>query len=184
MQKKGREAKPHIGIYGKRNYGKSSFINRLAGQEIAIVSEVPGTTTDPVKKSFEITGFGPVILLDTAGIDDEGELGTKRIQKTFSSIDTIDLAILLIAHNEFGAFEQKLINRFRELDVPYLIIHSKSDEETIKPDLKAKLEKETDNPLIEYDNIKAENLQQIIDLIRITIPESSYKSIFSETTCG
>ena len=72
MADKGRESKPHIGIYGRRNNGKSSLINCLAGQEIAIVSDHPGTTTDPVKKSFEITGFGPVILVDTAGIDDSG----------------------------------------------------------------------------------------------------------------
>ena len=70
--KKGKELKPHIGIYGRRNNGKSSLINKLAGQDIAIVSDVPGTTTDPVKKSFEITGFGPVILIDTAGTDDVG----------------------------------------------------------------------------------------------------------------
>ncbi|MEZ4999793.1 MAG: GTPase [Bacteroidales bacterium] len=77
---KGRDNKAHIGIYGRRNLGKSSLINILAGQDIAIVSDHPGTTTDPVKKSFEITGFGPVVLVDTAGIDDEGELGLKRIE--------------------------------------------------------------------------------------------------------
>ena len=74
VMKKGKEAKPHIGIYGRRNNGKSSLINVLAGQDIAIVSDFAGTTTDPVKKSFEITGFGPVVLIDTAGIDDEGNL--------------------------------------------------------------------------------------------------------------
>src|SRR5512141_2899572 len=79
---KGKESKPHIGIYGKRNNGKSSLINMLAGQNVAIVSDFAGTTTDPVKKSFEITGFGPVILIDTAGIDDSGELGDKRVDRT------------------------------------------------------------------------------------------------------
>ena len=86
---RGKESKPHIGIYGRRNNGKSSFINVLSGQEIAIVSDFAGTTTDPVKKSFEITGFGPVILIDTAGIDDSGELGLKRIQKTFGTIPNV-----------------------------------------------------------------------------------------------
>ena len=76
-----RERRPHIGVFGRRNNGKSSIINKLAGQDVAIVSDVAGTTTDPVKKSFEITGFGPVILIDTAGIDDVGELGQKRIDK-------------------------------------------------------------------------------------------------------
>ncbi len=79
-------AKPHIGIYGKRNSGKSSLINSLTGQNISIVSEYAGTTTDPVKKAWEITGFGAVVLIDTAGIDDEGELGKKRIEKTLQSI--------------------------------------------------------------------------------------------------
>ena len=76
---KTRDNKPHIGIFGRRNNGKSSLINALTGQDIAIVSEVPGTTTDPVRKSIEIAGIGPVIMIDTAGIDDSGELGEKRI---------------------------------------------------------------------------------------------------------
>jgi small GTP-binding protein len=81
---KGKESKPHIGIYGRRNNGKSTLINKLAGHDIAIVSEVAGTTTDPVKKSFEITGFGPVVLVDTAGSDDTGLLGDKRHRKNHS----------------------------------------------------------------------------------------------------
>jgi small GTP-binding protein len=74
---KGRDAKPHIGIFGRRNHGKSTLINCLAGQEVAIVSSKPGTTTDPVKKTMEIKGIGPVVLIDTAGTDDTGELGKK-----------------------------------------------------------------------------------------------------------
>src|SRR5512137_2292170 len=101
---KGRESKPHIGIYGRRNNGKSSLINSLAGQDIAIVSEHAGTTTDPVKKSFEITGFGPVILVDTAGIDDTGELGLKRIDRTMQTLDIVDLALLVIAGNQWDDF--------------------------------------------------------------------------------
>src|SRR6056297_1071266 len=115
---KGKESKPHIGIYGRRNNGKSSLINRLAGQDIAIVSDYAGTTTDPVKKSFEITGFGPVVLVDTAGIDDTGELGEKRISKTRSSIKTIDLGLLIITHNTFGDYEQKLIKEFQKHHTP------------------------------------------------------------------
>ena len=80
---KGNELKPHIGIYGRRNYGKSSLINYLTGQQIAIVSDAPGTTTDPVRKTMEIIGVGPVVWVDTAGIDDEGELGQLRIRKSY-----------------------------------------------------------------------------------------------------
>jgi small GTP-binding protein len=76
---KGKDLKPHIGIFGRRNNGKSSFINVLTGQDVAIVSEHPGTTTDPVRKSVEIFGIGPVIMVDTAGIDDTGDLGTKQL---------------------------------------------------------------------------------------------------------
>ncbi|MBA4323238.1 MAG: [FeFe] hydrogenase H-cluster maturation GTPase HydF, partial [Odoribacter sp.] len=106
---KGKDQKPHIGIYGRRNNGKSSFINSIAGQDIAIVSEQAGTTTDPVKKSFEITGFGPVVLVDTAGIDDSGDLGEKRIDRTIRTLKIIDLALLLVTHNSWGKYEDDLI---------------------------------------------------------------------------
>src|SRR6056297_2219275 len=94
------DRQPFIGIFGRRNNGKSTIINRLAGQEIAIVSDTAGTTTDPVKKSFEITGFGPVVLVDTAGADDIGELGAKRVSRTLKAIETVDLAILVVTGNE------------------------------------------------------------------------------------
>src|SRR6056297_3854322 len=106
--KQGKASTPHIGIYGRRNNGKSSLINELAGQDIAIVSDHAGTTTDPVKKSFEITGFGPVVLIDTAGIDDEGELGNKRIAKSKASIKSIDLGIRVITDNHVDDFEANL----------------------------------------------------------------------------
>ena len=83
---KGKDLKPHIGIFGRRNNGKSSFINVMTGQEVAIVSEHAGTTTDPVKKSVEILGVGPVVMIDTAGIDDTGDLGEKRIRKSIHAI--------------------------------------------------------------------------------------------------
>jgi len=106
---KGKDIKPHIGIFGRRNNGKSSFINRLVGHEVAIVSDHAGTTTDPVKKSVEIFGIGPAIIIDTAGIDDSGDLGLKRIEKSMEVIKTIDCAILLIAGNVFNSFEHELI---------------------------------------------------------------------------
>jgi [FeFe] hydrogenase H-cluster maturation GTPase HydF len=122
-----RDRQPFIGIFGKRNNGKSTLINRLAGQDIAIVSETPGTTTDPVKKSFEITGFGPVVLVDTAGIDDKGELGTKRVSKTLNAINLIDLAILVVTANQLEDEEKNLIEIFKKQEVPFIIIHNKED---------------------------------------------------------
>ncbi|HBQ57730.1 MAG TPA: [FeFe] hydrogenase H-cluster maturation GTPase HydF, partial [Porphyromonadaceae bacterium] len=82
-------SRPHIGIFGRRNTGKSSLINLLTGQETAIISDIPGTTTDPVKKSVEIFEIGPVVLVDTAGIDDAGELGRKRINKSLDAIKKV-----------------------------------------------------------------------------------------------
>ncbi|MDP2423585.1 MAG: GTPase, partial [Bacteroidales bacterium] len=123
---KGRDTKPHIGIFGRRNSGKSSLVNVLTGQDIAIVSKVAGTTTDPVKKSIEILGFGPVILVDTAGIDDTGELGQKRVERTHQVLKTIDVAILVISKNNFGSFEERLIDKFNKNDIPFFIVHNKS----------------------------------------------------------
>jgi small GTP-binding protein len=93
-----------IGIFGRRNYGKSSLINTLANQDIAIVSDIAGTTTDPVKKSMEIADLGPVIFVDTAGIDDNSNLGKERIKKSLLQISQIDLAILVIVDNVFESF--------------------------------------------------------------------------------
>jgi [FeFe] hydrogenase H-cluster maturation GTPase HydF len=171
---KGKESKPHIGIYGRRNNGKSSLINRLAGQDIAIVSDYAGTTTDPVKKSLEITGFGPVILIDTAGIDDEGDLGTKRIDKTLATIKTVDLAILVITHNIFGDFEKKLIEEFKNTDTPFFIVHNKSDLQPLAENTRTKIVAQTQSDIIEFETIEAQNIEKIIKKIKTTIPESAY----------
>lgn len=125
---KGRENKPHIGIFGRRNNGKSSLINAITGQEIAIVDAQAGTTTDPVRKSIEIFGIGPVVLIDTAGIDDEGAVGQKRIQKSLEALKTIDFALLVITRHTMDAPEQMLLEKFREYEVPYLIVNNKCDE--------------------------------------------------------
>ena len=173
---KGKEAKPHIGIYGRRNNGKSSLINLLAGQDIAIVSDHAGTTTDPVKKSFEITGFGPVILIDTAGIDDEGDLGNKRIKKTLDSIKTIDLAILVLAGNKFGAFEHQLIEEFNKLDTPFIVVHNKSDKERLNHEVAEKLKKLCPHKILEISTFSNTFLEDLIDLIKRTIPDSAFKT--------
>jgi len=116
-----------IGVFGKRNSGKSSLINRLSGQEVAIVSDTPGTTTDPVRKRMEIFGVGPVVLVDTAGIDDEGSLGEQRVAKTKQVIAQIDLAILIYTNNDFGKYERDLSNRFAEEEIPFILVHNQSD---------------------------------------------------------
>ena len=177
--KKGKEIKPHIGIFGRRNFGKSSLINCLAGQEIAIVSDTAGTTTDPVKKSFEITGLGPVVLIDTAGIDDEGDLGKKRIQKTLDTVKIIDLAILVIANNIFGAFERNLIREFKYYETPYFIVHNKSDLKPIKNELYTFLRQEYRVPVISFSTVTCKEqdyLEELITQIKVSIPENAYKA--------
>ncbi|MGD0581923.1 MAG: [FeFe] hydrogenase H-cluster maturation GTPase HydF [Bacteroidales bacterium] len=173
---KGRESKPHIGIYGRRNSGKSSLINALAGQDIAIVSEHAGTTTDPVKKSFEITGFGPVVLVDTAGIDDTGELGSKRVDRTLRTLDTIDLALIVVAENEWGNFESDLISKFKEKDIPFLIIHSKSDIEGPSDVYSSNLKSTFGIAPLEFSSFDKRNLDELIISIRDSIPEQSYRT--------
>jgi [FeFe] hydrogenase H-cluster maturation GTPase HydF len=173
---KGKESKPHIGIYGRRNSGKSSLINSLAGQDIAIVSDHAGTTTDPVKKSFEITGFGPVILIDTAGIDDTGDLGIKRIEKTIHTLDIIDLAILVTSENCWGEFEDDLIGRFKKQDLPYIVIHTKSDVEEPSQGFIESVNGKTGTKPVEFSSVDKRNYERLIELIRTTIPEHSYKT--------
>lgn len=169
-----RDRRPHIGIYGRRNNGKSTLINLLADQEIAIVSQIPGTTTDLVKKSFEIIGFGPVILIDTAGIDDTGELGQKRVDKSLTSIKIIDLAILVIKNNELGSHEQDLINMFHQADIPFIVVHNKEDIATHTPKT-CKLYKELGAAdVLPFSSDADPNM--VIEAIRQAIPESSYKN--------
>lgn len=171
---KGREAKPHIGIFGRRNNGKSSLINSLTGQEVAIVSAVPGTTTDPVKKSIEIPGIGPAIMVDTAGMDDLGELGHKRVGKTRDTIRKIDLAILVLAHNRFESPEEQLVAELEQWEVPWLAVHNKSDLQPLENTLKEKLSHQYGVPALDYSAVSPTNKDTLIALLRKTIPETAW----------
>jgi [FeFe] hydrogenase H-cluster maturation GTPase HydF len=173
---KGRELKPHIGIFGRRNNGKSSLINSLAGQDVAIVSAQPGTTTDPVRKSVEIFGIGPVILVDTAGIDDSGELGQLRIRKTLQVIKSIDLAIIVIANNEIGKFENELISQFKKFDVPFIFVHNKSDLSPVSPELKNHIHLGIQSEVVDFSTFNPENKELLIDMIIRHMPDTAYTS--------
>lgn len=175
MSKRGKDRTPHIGIYGRRNYGKSSLINAIAGQEIAIVSDTPGTTTDPVKKSFEITGFGPVVLVDTAGIDDTGDLGSKRVHKTIHSIDTVDMAILLTGEGEWGDFEEEMVKRFNDQDIPFIVLSGKADISRPDEEYVAIVKASTGKTAVPFSAYDSGSREELIRLIRESIPAKSFK---------
>ncbi|WP_297091061.1 [FeFe] hydrogenase H-cluster maturation GTPase HydF [uncultured Draconibacterium sp.] len=117
----------HIGIFGRRNAGKSSILNALTQQDVSIVSEVAGTTTDPVEKPMELLPLGPVLFIDTAGIDDVGALGKKRIAKTLAVFDRTDLGIIVSNFSEWGEYEESLVDEFNQREIPFLVVFNKSD---------------------------------------------------------
>ncbi len=119
----------HIGIYGRRNAGKSSLINALTGQELAIVSDVAGTTTDPVSKAMELLPLGPVVLIDTAGLDDEGELGVQRVRRSMRELDRVDIVLLVLDGNaEVTPPERALLDACAARGVTCLLVRNKSDQ--------------------------------------------------------
>ena len=122
----------HIGFFGLRNAGKSSVVNAVTGQELSLVSDVKGTTTDPVKKAMELLPLGPVVIIDTPGIDDIGELGEMRVKKARQALNYTDIAVLVTENTEFCEAEQELINIFKDKNIPFIIAYNKSDLRTEK----------------------------------------------------
>jgi [FeFe] hydrogenase H-cluster maturation GTPase HydF len=140
----------HIGVFGKTNVGKSSLLNRITNQEISIVSDIAGTTTDVVEKSMELLPIGPVTFLDTAGLDDKSDLGQQRVEKTFKILNRTDVAVIVIDGNGFGIYEKELIQKLDELKIPYLVVVNKCDDKILCPEL----EKEFKN--IVYTSVKTD----------------------------
>lgn len=126
-----------IGFFGRRNVGKSSVVNAVTGQELCVVSPVKGTTTDPVNKAMELLPVGPVVIIDTAGYDDEGELGKLRVEKTMAVLNKIDIAVLVV-DSQVGLceYDNNIINEFNERNIKYIIVYNKSDLITDKKELK------------------------------------------------
>ncbi len=119
-------SRTHIGIFGKRNAGKSSLINAITSQDLAIVSDIAGTTTDPVSKAMELLPLGPVIITDTPGIDDTGELGEARVKKSYEALRKTDIAVI-VARGEFSSAEHLLINKIETMGIPYIKVISKCE---------------------------------------------------------
>ena len=177
MTAKGKDSKAHIGIFGRRNVGKSSIINALTGQDIAIVSEIAGTTTDPVKKSIELHGIGPVIFIDTAGIDDSGELGKLRIGKSMAALKLIDLAILVLSGNEFGSYEADLTKEFGLLDIPYILVHNKSDIVPLTDTFSHQVKNRTGLEIIAYSALYPDKYNAwLLNALKKTLPPPAMKS--------
>ena len=171
---KGNELKPHIGIFGRRNYGKSSLVNYLTGQNIAIVSDLAGTTTDPVKKTMEIGGVGPVVWIDTAGIDDVGDVGRMRIDRSLEMLAQADLALILFTNNRFEAEEVMLVENCRRRAIPYILIYSQADRLKPDPSLIERLEADYETKVFVL-TVKDPNLRDgLTARIREALPETAY----------
>lgn len=156
--------------------GKSSLINALVGQEIAIVSEVAGTTTDPVKKSIEIHGLGPLVLIDTGGIDDAGGLGELRIEKARAAVRQIDMALLVLSDNIFGDHEAELTAEFERLRLPYVVVHNKSDRTPATGELRARVRELTGREVTDYSaHDPATYNPALISMMREVMPDSALK---------
>jgi [FeFe] hydrogenase H-cluster maturation GTPase HydF len=117
----------HIGLFGRRNVGKSSLLNALTRQQVSIVSEVPGTTTDPVEKPMELLPLGPVLFIDTAGIDDVGALGEMRAERTRNVFERTDLGVLVTEGDRWGEFEEKILAEFETRETPAIVVFNKAD---------------------------------------------------------
>ncbi|OPY71080.1 MAG: tRNA modification GTPase MnmE [Syntrophorhabdaceae bacterium PtaU1.Bin034] len=174
-----RGSRLHIAIFGRRNAGKSSLINALTNQSIAIVSDVPGTTTDPVYKSMEILPIGPVVLIDTAGIDDVGDLGALRIQKALAVLAKTDLLLLVIDPVEgVGTYEQGIIEKARENKVSVVGVINKID---LHPDVRPDgIGKELDIPMVPVSALTGQG----IDALKMAMIRSAPKDWMNPTILG
>ena len=162
----------HIGIFGRRNAGKSSIINAITNQNLAIVSDVKGTTTDPVSKAMELLPLGPVVIIDTPGLDDVGSLGEKRIEKAYQVLNKTDIA-LLILDVEYGLtdVDEELLNLIKEKNIPYIVVMNKAD--ILSDDKK-------NNEFIYVSAKTGENIKELKELIAKKAPKENEKVIVSD----
>ncbi|MEI6437814.1 MAG: [FeFe] hydrogenase H-cluster maturation GTPase HydF [Candidatus Omnitrophota bacterium] len=148
MQSTPKSLRLHIGIFGRMNAGKSSFLNMVAGQDVAITSPVAGTTTDVVEKTMELLPLGPVVFLDTAGLDDGSAIGDLRVARTMRALDRADMALLILEPNLWGAPEETAIRLFREKKKPFILVINKADAAAPAEDFMAGLRAKADRVLV------------------------------------
>ena len=174
---KGSELKPRIGLFGRRNYGKSSLVNFLTGQTVSIVSAEAGTTTDPVRKTMEISGIGPVVWIDTAGVDDNGYLGSMRVEKTLRILPEVDLALILFTNNLFDLDEIRLVDACQSSGKPFLLVYTQADR--FKPErhlLEFLAAKYGEDHLFVVSIFDQRLRTPLCDRIKKLLPESSYSA--------
>lgn len=173
-----RGVRVHLALFGKRNAGKSSVINAITGQETAIVSEVKGTTTDPVFKSMEILPIGPCMIIDTAGIDDVGELGELRKKKTSEVLDIADVALLIVDINVgINDDDRFIIDKFKEKKKPIIVVLNKLD--TLENDdherVATSLQEALSTPVVAVSALKKQGIKELKNVIISVIPEDEDK---------
>lgn len=167
----------HIGIFGRRNAGKSSLINALTGQETAIVSEMPGTTTDPVHKAMEIHGIGPVVMIDTGGIDDGGAVGKRRVEKAYKVLDKTDICLLVIDKcNDFSEYEEKFLKEAQARNTSVIIVANKSDISGENRSFKSMAARKN-IPMIEVSALYGTGMQQLRNKIVECIPNDFERKV-------
>ena len=160
----------YIGFYGKRNSGKSSLINAFTGQQVAIVSDVAGTTTDPVYKPMEVHGIGPCVFIDTAGVDDVGELGKMRVEKTEKAAEKTDVAVLLFSGEEYQA-ELEWFHYFKEKHTPILCVLSKADTLTDSDSTAVQLKEETKQEILVISSKSKEDIEKFKEELIRLVPD-------------
>ncbi|MCX8065450.1 MAG: [FeFe] hydrogenase H-cluster maturation GTPase HydF [Candidatus Hydrogenedentes bacterium] len=165
----------HIGIFGRRNVGKSSLLNAVTRQNVSIVSDSAGTTTDPVEKPMELLPLGPVLFIDTAGIDDVGSLGELRIQKTQQVFDRTDIAIVVVESGVWGEFEDKLVENFRQRNIPIIVVFNKSDLGQPNESLQQQLKKDK-IPFVFTVASRGEGIDELKKIIISSAPEEFINS--------
>lgn len=169
----------HIGIFGRRNAGKSSLINALTSQNLAIVSDVKGTTTDPVYKAMELLPLGPVMMIDTPGIDDEGELGKLRIQKAYQVLNKTDIAVLVVdSANGLTNEDKELLTHIKSKNIPFLLVFNKSD--SVTDEQQQKLIKNLTIPYLFVSAKSGEHIHQLKELLPKLLPETKPRELVGD----
>lgn len=162
----------HIGIFGRRNVGKSSLLNAILRQDVSIVSDVAGTTTDPVEKPMELLPLGPVLFIDTAGMDDDaGELGEERVRRTRAVLERTELAVLVVVGDQWGAFEETLREEFARRGVPVIVVFNKTDIAPVPDELFVQVTQKYGLTAVRLSTKTGDGMASLREKILETVPE-------------